>query len=191
LIPFKLLLITDWSRADCLRAVREAVSVGPGIAVQHRHPGATDALFFDEGQRLREAIGDVPLFVNGRLDVALALGAHLHLNEGSLSVADVRPLLGDRLISASWHPPAPPREGADLLLMSPVFDPLSKPAERPALGVEGFRRFARADAFALGGITAENVTALGRLPGVAVIGEVLHAASPARAAEALLRALVE
>jgi thiamine-phosphate pyrophosphorylase len=189
LIPFKLLLITDWSRPDCLEAVRDALHAGPEIAVQHRHPGATDAAFYEEGCRLREAIGSAPLFVNGRLDLALALDAHLHLNEGSLAPAEVRPFLKGGLVSASWHPPTIPREGIDLLLMSPVFDPISKPAVRPALGREGFRRHARPDAFALGGITTANVGALRPLAGVAVIGEVLHAPSPAKAAEALLRAL--
>lgn len=170
---FRVIVITDWSRPDCLEQVRAVV--GPGIAVQHRHHGASDRQLFEEGLRLRAAIGSAPLFVNGRVDVALALGAHLHLHEHALAVADVRPLLGrGALISASWHAPSLPRTGVDLLLVSPVFDPLSKPAERPALGVEGYRA-ARAAAkgvpvFALGGLTVERARSLGEVDGVAVIG---------------------
>ena len=73
-----------------------------------------------------------------------------------------------------------------------MFDPLSKPRERPAIGVDGFRAFASSTTtpcFALGGITAARIPALRPLAGVAVIGEVMHAPSPAHAAEALLRAL--
>jgi len=73
-----------------------------------------------------------------------------------------------------------------------VFDPISKAPERPALGPEAFQHFVSQcpiPCFALGGITADRVPLLGPVAGVAVIGEVLHAASPARAAEALLRAL--
>ncbi len=201
-LTFKLFLITDWSRGDCLSQIKDALRAGPGIAIQHRHPGATDALFYEEGLRLKEICGNAPLFINGRLDLALALEAHLHLTERSLRAEDVRPHLGSRWLSSSFHPsPLPdplPRGGEgdlllkDLLLVSPVFDPISKPPERPALGVEAFRAFVAQcplPCFALGGITAARVPSLGPVAGVAVTGEVLHAASPAHAAEALLRAL--
>ena len=196
-LPFKLLLITDWSRPDCLAQLKDALRAGPGIAIQHRHPGATDAVFYEEGLRLKDLIGDAPLFINSRLDLALALEAHLHLTYHSLRADDVRPHLGSKWLRASFHPgPLPdplPRGGeGDFLLVSPVFDPISKPPERPALGVEAFQRFVSAcplPCFALGGITAARIASLGPVAGVAVIGEVLHAASPAHAAEALLRAL--
>lgn len=195
-LPFKLLLITDWSRPDCVSRVREALRAGPGIAVQHRHPFSTDRQFFEEGQRLKEAIGDAPLFVNGRLDVALALDAHLHLTEQSLRAADVRPRLGGKLVSSACHPDGqhelPELEGVDLLLVSPVFKPNSKTDDREPLGVSRFHAFAQATprpCFALGGITVARVPDLRPVAGVAVIGEVMHADSPAHAAEALLRAL--
>ncbi len=191
--PFRLLLITDWSLPDCVERVRDALTAGPGIAVQHRHPGASDRAFYAEGLALRAVLGDAPLFVNGRLDVALALDAHLHLTEGSLSPADVRPWLPKgRLLSASWHPPGAPRPGVDLLLLSPVFAPSSKPVDRPPLGAAAFQAFAATapvPVFALGGLTAARVPLLKPLAGVAVVGEVLHAASPARAAAALLDSL--
>ena len=190
-LPFKLLLITDWSRADCVEQVRSALQAGPGIAVQHRHPGATDRQFYEEGLRLKDACGSAPLFINGRLDLALALDAHLHLTDRSLLASDVRPHLGDRWLSAACHPPTTGQD-VDLLLVSPVFDPISKPPERAPLGVDAFHSFARATpapCFALGGITLARLALLRPVAGVAVIGEVMHAASPAHAAEALLRAL--
>lgn len=197
MLPFKLILITDWSREDCLSKVQDALKAGPGIAVQHRHPGATDRQLYEEGLRLKEICGDVPLFINGRIDLALALDAHLHCTEWSLLPADARPLLGQRWISSSWHftasSPLPARgEGGSFFIVSPVFDPISKPPERPAIGIDGFHAAARSTSlpcFALGGITAERVPLLSPVAGVAVIGEVMHAASPAHAAEALLRAL--
>ncbi|MDP1822016.1 MAG: thiamine phosphate synthase [Archangium sp.] len=194
MIPFKLLLITDWSRPGCIEIVKSALTAGPGIAVQHRHPGATDRQFYEEGLRLRDACADAPLFINGRLDVALALDAHLHLTERSLLPSDVRTLLGSRWLSSACHPGTarPPTDHCDLLLVSPVFDPISKPPERPALGADAFRAFVASTpvpCFALGGITAARIPQLKPLAGVAVIGEVMHAESPAHAAEALLRAL--
>ena len=196
-LSFKLLLITDWSRPDCVEQIADALKAGPGIAVQHRHPGATDRLLYEEGLRLKAACGDAPFFINGRADLAIALDAHLNLTDRSLRLGDVRALMRDRLISSSCHPPPHPDplplggEG-DLFLVSPVFDPISKRFERPAIGVERFHAFASSTAipcFALGGITAARIPQLKPLAGVAVIGEVMHSASPAHAAEALLRAL--
>lgn len=189
-VPFKLLVITDWAM-PVLEIIKETLQAGPGIAVQHRHPGATDRQFYEEAARLREVCGDHPLFINGRLDIALALDAHLHLTFRSLPPADVRPLLGKRWLSASCHPPHHPT-GADLLLVSPVFDPISKAPERPELGAHAFKAFAKKShtrCFALGGITIERMKELGPVAGVAVIGEIMHATHPAHAAEALLRAL--
>lgn len=200
-LPFELLVITDWALPDCVARVQAALRAGPGIAVQHRHPGATDRDFYEEGLRLREVCGDAPLFVNGRLDVALALDAHLHLNERALRAREVRSLLPGKLISAACHPASPhpdplphggEGDGVDLWLVSPVFKPNSKRDERAPLGPAGFHAFAErvsTPCFALGGITAERVATLAPVVGVAVIGEVMHAASPAHAAEALLRAL--
>lgn len=197
---FRLLLVTDWARPGCLARVTDALSAGGPVAVQHRHPGATDRVFLDEGQRLAEACAahGVPLFVNGRLDVALALSAHLHLPTRALAPAEVRPH-HPRWLSAAWHPleEAAPPAGVDLLLASPVTAPGSKPGDvRPRLGVEGFHR-ARALAgevpvFALGGLDERALRALtevGPVAGAAVVSAVLDAPSPARAVEALLRVL--
>lgn len=191
MIPFRVMVITDWSLPDCVERVQAATRAGPGIAVQHRHPGATARTFFDDGLRLKSALGSTPLFVNDRLDVALALEAHLHLTDHSLNVGDVRRWLRGRWVSASWHPPDPPRTEVDLLLASPVFSPNSKQDTRPTLGADGFQRARRQvekSVFALGGVDAASVKALQPLDGVAVIGGVLHAADPESAARAMLAA---
>ena len=191
-LPFKLLIITDWSLPDCVERISAALLAGPGIAVQHRHPGPTDRQLYEEGKRLKDACGDAPLFINGRLDLAVALDAHLHLTERSLLAADVRPHLGSRWLSSACHPPAAAAAGVDLLLVSPVFKPTSKADDRTPLGEAAFHDFARSmptPCFALGGITAARMPSLRPVAGVAVIGEVMHAPSPRHAAEALLRAL--
>ena len=78
--------------------------------------------------------------------------------------------------------------------LAPIFDPLSKPAERPALGTtalaEACRR-AQRPVLAQGGITAENARACldAGAAGIAVTGEILMADDPARAARALREAL--
>lgn len=185
MIP-RLVVITDWSRADLLPKLEAALAAGP-IAVQHRHPEATTRAYFEEGVRLK-ALCDrfaAPMFVSARLDVALALGAHLHLPSRALRPAVVRGAMpAGRWVSVAVHEEADVTEGADLALVSPVFPTRSKPGAVP-LGREGFERIAaglKCPAYALGGVTA----GWPGLAGMSVISAVLDAADPAAAVRALL-----
>lgn len=195
MLPFRLLLITDWGLDDLPGRVARALEAGPGIAVQHRHPGVSDRQFFDEAVRLAEVCraAGAPLFVSRRLDVALAVDAHLHLPAYALRAADVRPHLpAGRLVSVAVHDEAEAlaAAGADLALVSPVFAPGSKPTDtRPTLGPEGFHRLASAvpcPAFALGGLDAARAQQLSGAAGVAVVSSVLAAADPRGACRGLL-----
>jgi thiamine-phosphate pyrophosphorylase len=184
----KLVLITDWSLgAETLLArLERALSAGPGIAVQHRHPEASARVLFDEGLRLKLVCAQfkAPLFINRRLDVAAALGANLHLPSSGLLPADVPK--GTMRVSVAVHDEVEARRaaGADFALVSPVFE---KKGFAP-LGVEGFERLARVlpcPAFALGGVNAQR-----RVPGAAghaVISAVLNAPDPQAAAAQLIR----
>lgn len=179
----KLVVITDWSRPDCLQRAIAAARVSPEVAIQHRHHGAPRAQFVEEARRLRE--GCASLFINSDAELARELGAGLHLPE-HLELAFAGP------VTKSVHTPARAEGEGRTFLVSPVFAPLSKPEERGALGVEGFHRLAATlpgPAFALGGLTPERLSALHPLAGAAVIGAVMHAPDAARATEALLRAL--
>lgn len=196
----RLLLVTDWSMGEqrLLAALKEACALGPEVAVQHRHPDAPTRPFLAEARTLAALCARVgnPLFINGRLDVALLVGAHLHLPVDAPTPAEVRPHLPPgRWVSAAVHDEAELERasGADLLLLSPVFTPSSKSGSpRPTLGREGYARLRAVSAcptLALGGIRAELLAALGPVEGVAVQAAVLRAADPRGAAEALLRAL--
>jgi thiamine-phosphate pyrophosphorylase len=160
--------------------------------VQHRHVGATDRLFFEEAVALAEvcAKANAPLFINGRLDVALALKAHLHCTTRSLRPVEVRARLPGRWISTVVHAVGDDVTSADLALVSPVFAPGSKPNDvRPPLGAEGFGEISRAlpcPAFALGGVSAETAPLLGQRAGVAAISSVLTANDPKAVVRALL-----
>ncbi|MBL8957200.1 MAG: thiamine phosphate synthase [Myxococcaceae bacterium] len=178
----ELILITDWSLPDLLDRLAAALTAGPGIAIQHRHPEATGRQFFDEAVKLRERFPSTPLFVNRRLDVALALGAWLHLPAYGLWPEDVRGRVERVSVAVHSLEEAARAGGADLALVSPVF----VKGDAVPLGVDGFQRIAAAlpcPAFALGGVTA-------RVPGAAghaVISSVLRAADPAAAAKVMLR----
>ncbi|MFY0566655.1 thiamine phosphate synthase [Archangium lansingense] len=190
------MVITDWRlpRERLLTALERALEVGPQVAVQHRHPEAPTRQFLEEARLLAElcrARGN-PLFVNGRLDVALLVGAHLHLPAAGLTPAGIRPHLPPgRQVSVAVHDEQEARraQGANLALVSPVFSPGSKPEDtRPTLGPEGFRKLAAAlpcPALALGGLTPERASLLTGAAGFAVISAVLEAEDPAAVARAL------
>ncbi|MBL9038767.1 MAG: thiamine phosphate synthase [Archangium sp.] len=195
MLPFRLLIITDWALGDALlERLDDALQAGPGIAVQHRNPGATGRRFFDDAVRVAAVCRThgAPLFVNGRLDVALAVDAHLHLPAHGLRVDDVRPSLPGRLVSVAVHDEAEIQPGADCSLVSPVFPPGSKPDDtRAPLGAEGFARLVvagAAPAVALGGLTPARARLLPPETPVAAISAVLRAPSPRAAAAAFLTA---
>lgn len=196
----RLILITDWSlgREALFSALTEALSLGSEVGVQQRHPGAGGRAFLEETEALLELCSRHrnPLFVSGRLDLALLLGAHLHLPARGVAPADARPHLSGRWLSVAVHHAgeAAATEGADLALLSPVFRPGSKPEDtRAPLGVEGFSALAAqlsCPAFALGGVGPENAAELaGRAAGAAVISGVLRATEPKRAAARILQRL--
>jgi len=195
-----LLVVTDWTLGeDRLLGVLERIAaLGPRVALQHRHPGAPTRTFLAHARTLAALCGrrGNPLFVNGRLDVALLVGAHLHLPVDAPTPAQVRAHLPPgRWVSASVHDAAELERarGADLVLVSPVFPPGSKPTDaRPPLGPAGYaqlRSLARCPALALGGMTVERLAELGSVDGVAVQSAVLRAVDPVSVASALLARL--
>lgn len=195
----RLVVITDWRlpRTRLLAALGRALEAGPDVAIQHRHPEASGRLFLEEARLVADvcrARGHA-LFVNGRLDVALLVGAHLHLPASGPSPLDVRPHLPPgRLVSVAVHDAreAEGATGADLALVSPVFAPGSKPGDtRATLGPEGFQALAArlpCPALALGGMTPGRARGMPEVRGVAVISAVLEADDPREAALALLDA---
>jgi thiamine monophosphate synthase len=129
---------------------------------------------------VRDRTPGITLWVNGRLDVALAAGCGLHAPEAYPPVpAELVP------VSRPLHDPAafPTRCAARQLLLSPVYE---TPGKGPALGPEGLRRWLEAlppwegRLLALGGIAVENCGALRhpRLAGVALIRSLWQAPDP-------------
>ena len=194
---------------DLVAACEAALSSAPSgtVALQLREKDLPSRELYELALRLRGICtrAGAPLIVNDRVDVAIAAGADgVHLPFDSIGVSMARKLLGTRrIIGVSSHSPpdvaGAAREGADFVVFGPVFDPLSKPARKPPWGPSGLKAACAAGAipvFALGGITAERTRELfassddtARPAGVASIGAIFAADSPALAIAALLMAL--
>jgi len=91
------------------------------------------------------------IVVNKRTDVARVAGAHgVHLGFDALDPASAREVLGgSALIGRSLHSVDEVRSSAsagdvDYVHLAPIWDPNSKPTERPSLGVEAIREAAAA-----------------------------------------------
>jgi len=142
-------------------------AAGRGATILHlRSPGAPVAELAREARQLASQ-SRVPVVVSARVDIALALGVGVHLPERDLPVSAARRLLPRALIGRSVHDSegalAAGREGADYLVLGPVFATPTHPGT-PALGVERFREIAaqvRIPVLAIGGLDPERAAALG------------------------------
>ncbi len=139
------------------------------------------------------------LIVNADPELAEALDADgVHLGKGTVSVSAMRAGGYAGLIGYSAHSGEEAAvafaQGADFATLSPVFPTKSKFSSGPLLGLDKFERevtLAGGPVYALGGVGAENAaTCLARgARGVALIGAILGADEPARAAREVRAAL--
>jgi len=168
--------------------------VTPGaVAVQLRDKdlNARDLLRLARELRAVTAAHGVRLFVNGRIDVALAVGADgVHLGGGALAIDDVRAIGPGLQIAVSTHSAAEAmRWAADarvcFVALGPIFETPAKRAYGHPLGLEVLRAACATGArvVAIGGIDAaraQKCLAAGA-SGVAAIRAVLAASAPDRA----------
>lgn len=152
-----------------------------------REPALSAAALLEAARWVKAQAPEVELWVNGRLDVALAAGCGLHAPE---AYPEVPPGLVP--LSRPIHSEAqiPHRSGARQLILSPIFD---VPGKGPAWGAGRLHKALDAlpvDAarvLALGGITPGNAASIRhpRLAGVALIRGLWAAPDPAGAMAAL------
>ena len=167
-IDYSIYLVTDEAYLHgrpLLECVEEALAAGVTL-VQYRAKTADGGVLYTEACKLKELCDNynVPLIINDRLDIALAVGAAgVHLGQDDLPCAVARRLLGeDFIIGVSAHNPAEAvqavSEGADYLGCGAVFGTATK-HDVAKLGLENLRAIRKAVAVpmvGIGGITADN-----------------------------------
>lgn len=202
-LPGLHVLVTDEVAADPEfegRALEMQERCGPELAfhLRLRRTPVRRRLALAESLEEGAVETDGWLVVNGRLDVALAVGADaVQLGRGALPIEAVRDVAGDSLwIGTSVHdvPTADRRrlEGADYVVAGSVYHTQSHP-ETPPAGLELIERLSPMDlpVVAIGGITLDRVPEVcsAGAAGVAVIRAVWNATEPVDAAAALCEAL--
>ena len=200
---YRLCLVTDRALGHgrpLIEVVMRAVAGGVTL-VQLREKSATTRAFLDEARALKAALAasGVPLIVNDRVDVALAIGADgVHVGQTDMPVEAVRALVGpDRTIGLSITS-AGQMAGADAAMadylgIGPVHPQKTKRDASAPLGLGGFARLRRMTGkpvLAIGGVKAADVPLLVEegATGVAVVSAIMGAEDPEAAARAFMAA---
>ena len=198
----RLYLVTDRPLAlgrDIEWVVSEAVKGGVTL-VQLREKEIDTRQFIDLGRRLKALLAPtgVPLLINDRVDVALAVDADgVHIGQSDMPYADARRLLGDdKIIGLSVENMAEVEEAngldVDYVAVSPVFLTSTKTDTAAAFGFDGLARAAALTRHPLVGIGGMNIKTAAQAvrsgaDGIAVVSGIMSAPDPRAAASELIK----
>jgi thiamine-phosphate pyrophosphorylase len=193
---YRICLVTDRGLAGgrpLVDVVGAAVQGGVTM-VQLREKNASTREFLEEARALKALLAPlgVPLVINDRVDIALAVGAEgIHVGQTDMPVEQVRALAPGRILGLSiTNSTQMAREDTrlcDYLGVGPLYLQQTKANASTPLGVEGFaklRAMTDRPVMAIGGLKADNsapVLAAGA-NGLAVVTGIVSAQDPRAAA---------
>jgi thiamine-phosphate pyrophosphorylase len=202
-MDFTLYLVTDrrWLGERTLwDGVEEAIRGGATL-VQLREKKISSKEYLELAQRVKEVTDrhDIPLIINDRIDIALAIDADgVHLGPEDLPVPIARKLLGGGKIIGSSAASVDEAllfqaQGADYLGVGAVFPTATKRGTEK-VGLEDLRGIKSAvhiPVVAIGGINAENAKPVMEtgVDGVAVVSAIMDQTDIREAARQLLSVL--
>ncbi|BDU78132.1 thiamine phosphate synthase [Mesoterricola sediminis] len=195
-----LCLVTD--RALCApRTVEEVVRLavqGGATSVQLRDKDLPTRAFLETAERLHAFLRPrgVPLIINDRVDIALAVGAEgIHVGQDDLPPEVVRRLAGPGVLVGlsveTWEDVVRAQDQpVDYLGVSPVYGTPTKTDTKGAWGLDGLARiraFSRHPLVAIGGLHAGTIPGVVQAgaDGIAVVSALCAAPDPERAAREL------
>ena len=204
-VDYTLYLITDdgyLADRDWLKAIEDALRGGVTV-VQYRSKSGTKTTkeMYEELLQLRELTKKygVPLIVNDRVDLALAVDADgVHIGQDDLPPEVVRRILGeDKIIGISTHSLEEVERANDLPVDYIAFGSIYRTPtkEKPiVVGIEQLKeakKIAKKPLVAIGGIMPYNVDEVIKAgaDGVAVISAILGFKDTFKAAESMKRAI--
>ncbi len=188
LIDYSLYLVTDRGMlkgANFFHAVREAIRGGVTL-LQLREKDVSSSDFYSIAVEMKKLANSyqVPLIINDRLDIALAVDADgLHVGQEDLPLEVARELLGpgkilgysvSNLIEAEYGE----KHGADYLGAGPVYHTGSKETATEPIGIDGIKRIKKSVSIpvvGIGGIGMSNIVKVKEsgIDGISVISAIL------------------
>ncbi len=202
---WRLYLVTDEkvSLGRTHLEVAEAAIRGGADVIQLRDKTSSSGALYQAALALRKLTREakVPLIVNDRLDIALAVDADgVHVGQDDLPASVARRLLGPgRILGVSTETPAEAlqaqKDGADYIGVGPIFEARGTKADAgdpkgPGM-IAPIRRECRLPIVAIGGIKAENARSVREAgaDAVAVISAIAGADDIEEAARMMKRLL--
>ncbi len=185
------------SEPQLIHLVRQMLDAGVG-AMQYRVKDRTAAAMIREAAALLNLTrpANVPLIVNDRVDVALAVGADgVHVGQQDMPVSHARRLMGPYAIVGATTPDPvlagqAERAVASYVSCGPVFASPTKP-DKPPVGPEVVQRVQNAVSVpvcAIGGINEDTIHQLAEVnPSLIAVSSAINQASdPGQAARRLV-----
>ncbi len=195
-IDYSLYLVTDdvYLKDPSIFSVIEQCIMSGVTVLQYRAKEKTSREMLREAERLREMTKKhgIPLIINERMDLALAVDADgVHMGQDDLTYEKAKRYLGDRIIGISSSTYKQAKEaienGADYIGHGPIFPTPTKKDAHPACGMKSIAdiriEFPDAKIIAIGGINLENSERVIKAgaDGFAVVSAVLGSVDPSGA----------
>ncbi|GMM90979.1 thiamine phosphate synthase [Vibrio fortis] len=198
--PYKLYLVTDDQQdLATLEHVVELSVVGGVTMVQVREKHGDVRAFIERAQRVKAILSGtgVPLIINDRVDVALAVDADgLHLGQSDMPAEMARQLIGeDKILGLSIENEQQLKEAEhlpiDYIGLSAIFATPTKTNTKKHWGVEGLKsalETTKLPIVGIGGINESNIPELMAtgVHGLALVSAICQADDPKAAAQHLL-----
>ncbi len=200
-IDYSLYLVTDrdLSKGRSLQDVIKAAVKGGVTIVQLREKECSTREFLEIAQDVSNFLKplNIPLIINDRIDIALAVKADgLHIGQSDMPYELARKLMGpDAIIGLSVESVQDALDAekldVDYLGLSPIYSTPTKTDIYHELGLDGIRdirKISRHPLVAIGGINKANTAEIiaSGSDGIAVVSAICSADDPAVAAQDLL-----
>lgn len=177
-----------------LTIVEQAIEGGVTL-VQLREKRSDGATFYEKAKALKELLDryDIPLIINDRIDVALAVGAEgVHVGQSDLPLPAIRSIVPKSMIvgvsvSTVEEALAAEQNGANYVGVGAAFPTGTKSDAKvlPAGMLREITQSVSIPSVAIGGITLENMGLLRETgtAGVAVVSALMQAENPTLSAQ--------
>ncbi|ENK3111388.1 thiamine phosphate synthase [Vibrio alginolyticus] len=197
---YRLYLVTDDQQdlATLKRVVKKAVEGGVTM-VQVREKHGDVRAFIERAQAVKDILKDtnVPLIINDRVDVALAVDADgVHLGQSDMPATIARELIGpNKILGLSIENEEQLAEAdslpIDYIGLSAIFATPTKTNTKKFWGIDGLKMALETTSLpivAIGGINESNIPQLSAtgVHGLALVSAICHAEDPKAASEYLL-----